>query len=214
MSAPMTMNRVVHAAVRRDFERLGFALGSFADGDRQRAQGLERAYANVRTQLTHHHESEDRWIWPMLADVGVNPDLLAAMESEHQAMSTALAETGNAMKAFAASGSGSDAAAARQSVTRTQAVIEHHLTHEEEELEPALLPHAESAQWKEVERKLSRQPPSVAGPFFAWLTDGMGDDVRTYLRSTVPRPVTWVLGRVFGRRYHREIAPVWRQASG
>lgn len=209
----MTMNRLVHAAVRRDLERLGLALEGVASGDRDRARNLERAFANLRNELTHHHESEDMWIWPMLANVGVDPELLATMESEHHSMSEALAETAGAMNGFAASGSGTDATAARESVVRTQNEVERHLTHEEDELEPVLIHHFESAQWKEVEKKLRRQPPGVAGRFFAWIEDGMSEEGRTFLRSTVPAPVTFILGRVFGRRYHRDIAPVWRVSS-
>ncbi len=48
------------------------------------------------------------------------------------------------------------------------------------------------------------------GPFFAWLTDGMSDEHRAFLRTLVPAPVVTVLARVFGRRYGREVAPVWR----
>lgn len=206
----MTMNRLIHAAVRRDLDRLDSALADVADGDATRAKDLQRAFSNLRTELTRHHESEDRWIWPMLAGVGVDRDLLATMESEHHSMSTALAETAAAMESFAATGSAPDAAAARDSVARTRGVVEQHLTHEEEELEPVLIPHFESAEWKEVEKKLSRQPPFVAGAFFAWVTDGMSDEGRTFLRSTVPPPVTFILSRVFGRRYRRSIAPVWQ----
>jgi hemerythrin-like domain-containing protein len=209
----MTMNRLIHAAVRRDLERLDAALADAADGDSSRARDLQRAFANLRNELTHHHESEDRWIWPMLAGVGVDRDLLATMEAEHQAMSAALAETAAAMDRFAASGSATDAASARDSVARTQAVVEQHLAHEEQELEPLLIPHVESAEWKEVEKKLSRQPPFVAGAFFAWVTDGMSDEGRAFLRSTVPAPVILVLSRLFGRRYRRSIAPVWQAGS-
>lgn len=207
------MNRLIHDAVRRDFARLVRALDEIGEGDRDRAQDLGRAYENLRNELTHHHQGEDRWIWPMLADVGVEPGLLEAMESEHQSMSAALVETSAAMDAFAVSASVSDAAAARESVVHTQSVVERHLTHEEEELEPVLIPHIDSPEWKEVEKKLSRQPPSVAGPFFAWLTDGMTGEGRTFLRSTVPAPVTLVLSRVFGRRYNRDIAPVWQRTA-
>jgi hemerythrin-like domain-containing protein len=212
MDSSITMNQVIHGAVRRDFKRLVSALDRAQDGDAPRAKDLERAYANLREQLVHHHEGEDRWIFPMLGKVGVSPDLLATMELEHGDMSAALEETSRVMATFAASGSRSDATAARDSMVRTQAVVEQHLDHEEKELEPALRPHVESPEWKEVEKRLSRQPLSVAGPFFAWVTDGMRDEHHAFLRSTVPAPVTLVLGRVFGRRYNREIAPVWRAA--
>jgi hypothetical protein len=146
----------------------------------------------------------------MLALQGVEPALLHDMESEHHAMAEALSETGAAMTALATSGSGAAAATARASVVRTQAVVERHLAHEESELEPQLQPLLETPEWKAVEKKLSREPPSVAGPFFAWLTDGMSEDHRAYLRSLIPAPVVTVLAKVFGRRYNRDIAPVWR----
>ena len=37
----------------------------------------------------------------------------------------------------------------------------------------------------------------------------MTDEVRAFLGSTVPAPVRMILSKVFGRGYHREIAPVW-----
>jgi hemerythrin-like domain-containing protein len=206
----MTMNRVIHGAVRRDLGRLATALDRVPDGARPRAQALERAFANLREQLTHHHEGEDTHVWPWLASTDADPELLAAMESEHGAMSDALAESGEAMTAFARTGGAADADAARKSLTRTTEVIDRHLRHEEDELEPVLGPHLETPGWKAVEKKLSRQPPGVAGRFFAWVTDGMGDAERAYFRATVPPPVVFVLARTLGRRYYREVAPVWR----
>jgi len=206
----MTMNRVIHGAVRRDLRRLSEALDRAADGDRARAEQLERAFAHLQQQLTHHHEGEDTHVWPWLATTGADPDLLTAMESEHGAMSAGLAETRTAMAGYARTGSASDRAAARESLGRTTEVVERHLRHEEDELEPVMAPHLGTPGWKAVEKKLSRQPPKVAGGFFAWVTDGMEPAERSYLASTVPPPVVFVLSRAFGRGYRREVAPVWR----
>jgi hemerythrin-like domain-containing protein len=210
MTAPMTMNRLIHAAVRRDLERLSTALGSAPDGDRARAADLQRAYANLHRELTRHHEGEDNYLWPMMAKAGVSQELLGAMQEEHDAMSAALAETDTAMTTYAGSGSAADAAAARASVVRTQEVVERHLTHEETELEPELQPLLETPEWKAVEKELRKGGPSVAGNFFAWLTDGMTASGRAFLRSTVPTPVVSILSRLFGRTYNREVAPVWK----
>ena len=207
----MTMNRVIHGAVRRDLGRLADALQETEPANRTRAADLERAFANLHDQLTHHHHGEDEHIWPMLSRAGVDADLLTAMESEHEAMSAALRDTSAAMAAYAASGAPADAAAARASVLRTTEVVERHLRHEESELEPVLTPHLETKEWKAVEKKLRRQPLGVTGTFFAWLTDGMGAKERAYLRATVPPPVVSALSHTFGRRYHREVAPVWRR---
>jgi hemerythrin-like domain-containing protein len=210
MSENMTMNRVVHAAVRRDFERLESALGSARDGDVARASQLDRAYANLHRELTHHHEGEDQFVFPFLARAGGDPDLLKAMDDEHQAMADALAETRSAMAAYGSSGSARDAENARASVARTRVVVDRHLSHEENDLEPLLEPHLQSAQWKRVEKQLRPRSPAVAGRFLAWISDGMTDDGRAYLRSTIPAPVTSLLGRIAGRAYHRDIAPTWR----
>ncbi|WP_116450471.1 hemerythrin domain-containing protein [Blastococcus litoris] len=206
----MTMNRVIHGAVRRDLDRLSTALGQLRDGDTARAQALERAYANLRTELTHHHEGEDTHIFPMLQRIGVDQGLLDAMESEHHAMADALTKTAGAMSTVARTGSSGDAAVAQASVVRTREVVERHLRHEEEELEPQLNAHLGSPEWKAVEKELRSQPLGVAGRFFAWLTDGMSDEHRAFLKKTVPTPVVTVLARTFGRRYYKDVAPTWR----
>ena len=72
MTEPLTMNRLIHGAVRRDLDRLSAALGQLSDNDRVRAQELQRAFANLRRELTHHHEGEDTYIWPMLSKAGVD----------------------------------------------------------------------------------------------------------------------------------------------
>jgi hemerythrin-like domain-containing protein len=211
MAETMTMNRVIHHAVRRDLARLELALASARDGDTARAGQLERAYANLHTELTHHHEGEDRFVFPFLAKVGLPSDLLTAMDDEHHAMADALGETRAAMAAYASSGSAMDAESARASAARTRAVVERHLDHEERELEPLIQPHMESAEWKTVEKQLRPKNPMVIGRFFAWIQDGMTDEGQTYLRSTIPPPVTAVFGRVAGRGYHRDIAPTWQR---
>jgi hypothetical protein len=38
----------------------------------------------------------------------------------------------------------------------------------------------------------------------------MDEPEREYYGSAVPAPVRFVLSRVFGRAYHRDIAPIWR----
>jgi hypothetical protein len=47
----------------------------------------------------------------------------------------------------------------------------------------------------------------------AWIQDGMPEDARAHLRSTIPAPVTFLLSRVAGRSYYRDIAPAWQAKS-
>jgi hemerythrin-like domain-containing protein len=206
----MTMNRVIHAAVRRDLTRLESALDAAPDGDRARARQLATAYANLHRELKHHHEGEDNNVFPFLARVEGATELVQVMEAEHQAMSDALAEAGTAMTAYASTGSASDAHAARDTLLRAHEVVERHLHHEETELEPLMLPHLESPEWKAVEKRLRPDSLADSGRWMAWVQDGMPDEERAYFRSTIPAPVTFLLSRVAGRSYYREVAPAWR----
>ena len=67
----MSMNKVIHAAFRRDLDRFLDALGRFRDGDANRAAELGRAWDNFDFQLTKHHEGEHEIVWPALTSVGV-----------------------------------------------------------------------------------------------------------------------------------------------
>ena len=207
----MTMNRVIHGAVRRDLARLEAALAAAPDGDRARARELRNAYAFLQSELVRHHEGEDDLIFPMLVRVGADAGLIGEMEDEHHAMAEALQSTRAALERYADTGAAADAQQAHAEVVRAQEVVDRHLTHEERDLEPVMVAHAESDDWKAVEKQLRRQPPRVAGPFFAWIQDGMGPEEQAYLSGAVPAPVRSLMSRVFGRSYHREIAPVWHR---
>jgi hypothetical protein len=89
-------------------------------------------------------------------------------------------------------------------------VVDRHLDHEEDELEPALAAYLETPEWKGVEKQLRRRSMSEVGPFLAWLQDGQEPTARTSLRSTIPPPVLVAIPALFGRSYTRRIAPVWQ----
>src|SRR4051794_4231732 len=127
--AEMSMNKVIHAAIRRDLDRFIAALSTFRAGDRMRAQQLETAWANFDQQLTVHHEGEHAIAWPALESVGVSHDLLASLDAEHETMAAALAEARTAMSALAGSGSAEDAAAALAACRTLQAAAGGHLGH-------------------------------------------------------------------------------------
>lgn len=208
-TAPMSMNRVIHGAVRRDLARLDAALGEFRDGDAGRARDLGRAYAYLRAELTRHHEHEDDLVWPMLARFDVDPALLTTMESEHHAMADALREVAEALDRLVLSPTVTTARDAQRVVGGAREVVDQHLAHEERAIEPVIHDLLETPEWKAVEKQLRKAPPTVAGDFFAWIQDGIDAGERSYLRDTVPGPVTFVLGRVLGRGYRREVAAVW-----
>jgi NAD(P)-dependent dehydrogenase (short-subunit alcohol dehydrogenase family) len=206
----MSMNRAIHAAFRRDLARFDHALAAFSDGDRERARGLQRAWENFDKQLTHHHESEHEIGWPAMRDMGFDPAKLDVFDEEHDRMAEALAETRGAMQRFAVSASRGDADAAAASMSRLRDVTVTHLDHEEEETESLFAANAGNPAMKEMSRKYGRSLSlGEAGVYFAWLDDGAADEVRAALRRSIPGPVITIIGGLLGRRYRKEIAPVW-----
>jgi hypothetical protein len=88
--AELSMNQIIHAAVRRDVARTEQALRRLGDGDGARARQVQAAWRNLVRELTHHHEAEDEILWPFLLERGIDAGLLHEMESEHVAMKEAL----------------------------------------------------------------------------------------------------------------------------
>ena len=211
MAMTMSMNKIIHRAVRRDLDRFRTALAAFPDGDRDRAAALHRAWENFDVQLTDHHEGEHEIVWPALQQMGVTGPMLETFDEEHEAMAADLATARAAMVRFRESASGADADAAAGAVARLQVTTVVHLDHEEHETEPALAENEGHPVLKEMGRTFSRRMgPARAGAYMAWLQDGATADEKAALRGHVPGPVVAVLGGLLGRGYRKQIAPVWR----
>ena len=206
----MSMNKVIHGAVRRDLDRFVGALSGFPAGDQKRANELATAWANYDFQLTYHHEGEHEIAWPALERVGVSRELLTTLDGEHDAMAAAMVEARAAIAALKGSASSEDATAALDAFTNLRAVTVQHLDHEEAEIEPVYLANAETDAIKEMGKKFSRDAgPKQAGTFMAWLLDGASDSERESLRGSIPGPVIAILTGLFGRAYKRDVASVW-----
>src|SRR6478735_2525224 len=200
----MSMNKVIHGAVRRDLDRFRRALDAFGDGDHERAAALHRAWANFEAQLTEHHEGEHEIAWPALKAIGVAEPTIATFDAEHEQMATDLASTGEAMSTLARTATRDDADVAAAAMQRLQVTTVTHLDHEERETEEALTHNEGDPALKKMGKQFSRRSsPAKAGNFFAWMQDGATREEMSALRANVPGPVLTVLGGLFGRRYRK-----------
>jgi len=206
----MSMNQIIHAAVRRDVARTEEALRALPEGDVSRARQLQQAWRNLVRELTHHHEAEDEFVWPFLLSRGADAELMGAMEGEHAAMKDALADAGRALDQVVAEPTASRAQAAADAVSRSSVVINEHLEHEEQDVEPLMAQFEDDPEWKALARKLRPAALADAGSALAWMQDGAGERELAALGATIPGPVVTVMTKVFGRRYAREVAPTWR----
>jgi hemerythrin-like domain-containing protein len=206
----MSMNKVIHGAVRRDLARFCAALEVFVEGDRARAAGLLAAWQNFDAQLTEHHEGEHEVAWPALEAIGIDTGTIATFDSEHEAMAADLASTRAAMTTFGRTATRADADAAAAAMGQLQTTTVTHLDHEEREIEPALVDRHDDPVIQDMGKRFGRRAgPPAAGTFFAWVQDGATAQELAALRQSVPGPVLAILGGLFGRRYRKEIAPVW-----
>lgn len=205
----MSMNTVIHGAFRRDLDRFVDALGSFRTGDRQRADQLSTAWANFDDQLTHHHRGEHETAWPALQQVGVSPELLAAMDAEHDTMAQGLVAARAAVAELVRAPGAEQAASARAAFEHLRSVTVTHLDHEEAELEQVYLENEQHPAIVAMGKAFAKVGPARGGRFFAWLLDGATPRQRAAISATVPRPVLKVLTGVFGRGYRKDVAPVW-----
>jgi hemerythrin-like domain-containing protein len=207
----MSMNKAIHGAFRRDLSRFVAALEAFPPGDVQRARRLHTAWQNFDDQLTHHHEGEHEIAWPALQAVGVSPELLATMDSEHETMAAALGETRAAMAALRDAPGVEESRSARAAMERLQAVTVQHLEHEETEIEPVYLASKDTPEIKAMGKQFGRSSGIArGGRFFAWVLDGATPGERAAVTRDVPAPVLAIIGGIFGRGYRRNVAPVWR----
>jgi hemerythrin-like domain-containing protein len=208
--AEMSMNKVIHGALRRDLDRFEGALTTFSPGDASRAEQLGTAWQNFDAQLVDHHEGEHAIAWPALEQIGVSKKTLAQMDAEHTTMADALARTRSAMSALQTSPGAGESEVALAALQRLKGVTLEHLEHEEKEVEPAYLEHVDSPAIKAMGRQFAKVGPARGGQFFAWLTDGIGPEERAALGASVPRPVMAVMVGLFGRDYRKNVAPVWK----
>ena len=214
-TASMSMNKVIHRAVRRDLDRFRRALDAFTDGDLERADALHRAWVNFNAQLTEHHEGEHEIAWPAMKAIGIDGVTIDVFDTEHATMAADLATAGTAMSKLRGTAARAEADVAAAAMVRLQTTTVSHLDHEEQATESTLTQHHGDPVIKEMGKRFSRRTgPPKAGVFFAWVQDAATPEEKAALRESVPGPVLAIIGGLFGRRYRKEIAPVWAQTGG
>jgi hemerythrin-like domain-containing protein len=210
MTPPLSMNKVIHHAVLRDLARIEKGLRALTEGDTQRAGEIARTWDHFSFELTTHHEGEDDLLWPYLKSVGVDTTLVGTMASEHAELGLALAAAGNAIDGVRGSGSAAAASTAADAVAKAEEVVRHHFHHEEAQLEPLMEPYVATPEFKAAEKQMrGRMSAKQGGWFFAWLQDGAGPEELDALHQMIPAPVLFMLSKVLGRGYQKDLASLW-----
>lgn len=208
--AAMSMNMLIHAAVRRDLARFSSALAGFPDGSSARATQLHTAWKYFYGELDYHHHGEHDIAWPALESVGVPKATLDQMDAEHDRLAQALGAADTAFATLAKNPTEASAKDATVAIDNLQAVVDEHFAHEEAEIEPVYQAKRDTPEMKAMGRQFAKRNPNQAGDFFAWIQDGATAEEQAALRANVPPPVVAIFSRLLGRRYRKTVAPVWR----
>jgi Hemerythrin HHE cation binding domain len=204
------MNRLFHAALRRDLERaIGSLTASRHPSPTQRA-ALAEHVGLVLDLLHHHHTDEDIGLWPLVRrrapDLGSQLDI---MEAEHASVAGAIISTrAAARRQYAATADPSAAHDLRQALVELSGVLLPHLEHEETEVMPRVV----RALTNRDRSALSRQQvPSwgafaLAGTRLVWIADGMNQTERAMFNQQVSPTFQWLVDRRYGPVYRRRTA--------
>ncbi|QNN52676.1 hemerythrin domain-containing protein [Nocardioides mesophilus] len=202
---------VVHTAIRREFRLApGLVLG-VAEGDTERSAVVAEHVADLLRLLHHHHQGEDRLIWPLMLER--LPEDLApivhTMESQHAGISASIEQVEEALPAWrssAAAGLGEDLAA-RLEAMRT--LLEEHLALEERELLPLAARALSQQEWdrlgEEGMASLDKKDASLALGMFMY--EGDPAVIKTMLSHAplLPRLLLPHLAPAAYRRYARRV---------
>jgi len=210
MAKHLTMNTVIHAAVRRDLRRFTAALDAFPVGSRERARELSRAWQHLDRQLYHHHHGEETIFWPALREVGADESLVTDLGGEHDRMAEAMKNISAAVAELVAEPGTTHVEQTRQAFVELGQAVETHFAHEEADLEAFTASVSDTVPMRKAQQQVRRsQSPTQLGGYLAWLQDEADADALAYLKAAIPRPLLVIVSRLLGRRYRREIAPIW-----
>ncbi|MGH3346341.1 MAG: hemerythrin domain-containing protein [Nocardioides sp.] len=210
MTIETRMNGIIHAALRRDLDRLALLLERPEDLSPSRLQALGAHARWLMDVLHEHHTGEDDRLFPMIRrnNPGVT-ELLDAMVAEHEAIAAAVSALEGA-GARAESGEAGAAEELRGAVAGLRAVLDPHLEHEERDLTPVVPQSVSEAEWEEFEQSNTegKKPPELAfrGHWIIDNLDPAGVAVVTGLVPAVPR---FIMVRLMGGAYRRRREQLW-----
>lgn len=162
-----------HECFRRDFARLRALLCSGQEIDEARERALAEHWHGLAAVLEHHHENEDRAIFPKVA--AAFPAAAAALrelEKEHVRLDELLGRAAVAMTRVRGT---EDRVAAAGLAAELDDVVGAHLDAEEREIVPLLARCHTRDEWAEMELRTTRELEEAGHfPFLLpWIAEGM-----------------------------------------
>jgi iron-sulfur cluster repair protein YtfE (RIC family) len=208
-----TIVYLIHEAFRRDLTRLSTALRA-AGIDSQRARQLKEHWGFINEQLHHHHQVEDKSLWPLVRPKlsGQETDLavLDQMEAQHLTLEPKCQAVDKGFDSLVATPSAAAGEELAGEIDALKDVLAEHLEDEESKCFP-VIDKALSPEEFESFGKATAKAVGMRGSakFFPWIFDGADPVERTAVLSMPPPPVRILSRYVWEPRYERQVATLW-----
>ena len=207
---------VVHNAVRREWGLAPGLVRAVEAGDTRRAEVVAGHLDLQAAMLHHHHEGEDRLLWPVLlprVPEAVAPVLLA-LEADHAGIAETQAWVTAALTRWREGAGTEDREALARALDELLVQITEHLAAEEANALPLCASLLSPAEWHRLGQEgmaglPKRQLPLALGS----LMHGADPQVITMMLSHLPLPARVVLPRLARRAYARYALTVYGTAT-
>jgi hemerythrin-like domain-containing protein len=145
---------IVHDVFRREFGLMPGLIAAVTVSDRARAEVVGDHIDALTTLLHHHHQGEDAYVWPLLADRCA--DSLAALESmhhQHEQLAAHLDVVNAALGVWRVDPTIDSGDRLVVALDRMLPSLQRHLDDEERYVVPLMEQHITAAEWDDIVAK-------------------------------------------------------------
>ncbi|MFF0634390.1 hemerythrin domain-containing protein [Nocardia sp. NPDC004151] len=206
--------RIVHSALRRDFERARRALTEWPYPFDEQRRALAGHLLWMMDFLHHHHESEDEHLYPLVRARNSSAwTLLDTMNADHRSIAPAMDDLGAAARTYR------DSAEHRPDVVDAldglTGVLLPHLAREEAEMMPIVSQTLTDAEWRHWDLEYNVKPlgPIDLSDQGLFILDGLRGRDRTAITELVPAVPRWIILHLMIHRYRHGAFQRWRTSE-
>lgn len=147
--ADMREMYLAHSMFRREFGLLPALISGVGAADAKRAGVVAQHFELIHSSLHHHHEGEDRFVWPVLTArvPRVATPIVATMEAQHAGLDKVLADLTSGLGEWRSTADPVSGAALAEAAARLSALLAGHLAAEEEQAVPLIERYVTAAEW-------------------------------------------------------------------
>lgn len=190
-----------HRAMRTEFGRLAELLALADVKDARRAAAVQQRLSLMHYLLEHHHQVEDRSIWPFLraADPAVT-QLCDDLEADHAVLHGLLDQMVDPQRPLRERA---------PAVRDLHAELCRHLDREEAEGKPVIFDLVPASQWEEWELQVRRSTRSRVPSLVPWLLAHVTEQEQAELFAGAPKLLELLYRLRWRRRYERSTRLVY-----